>query len=109
MSSPKKDPAYLAWIRQQPCAVCKGCLGWCSEAAHVGFESSRRGLGQKFPDRESIPLCWVHHREGKSSIHRLGPTKFFEEVGLDRDATIRKYQELYDGELSPDMRKRGYK
>lgn len=56
---PARDPAYLAWVRSLPCLLAGlGCEG-AVEAHHAG----RRGLGQKCPDREAVPLCRRHHRD----------------------------------------------
>ncbi len=87
---PVKDPAYLEWIRTQPCCICErlGVLQEGStEAAHVGD----RGLGQKCSDLEALPLCaWGHHRVGPYSIHVLGK-RFWAHHGLDREALIQDY------------------
>jgi len=87
------DPEYLNWIRTLPCLVCalfKRLQFGCTEAAHVG----QRGLGQKCSDREAIPLCRLHHREGEHAHHRLGK-RFWVFWKLNRMETIRKYQEMY--------------
>ena len=69
-----KDPAYLEWIRTRLCLVCMlethqlNRFQMGTEAAHVG----ERGLSQKCPDREAIPLCAVHHRLDRFSAHRMG-------------------------------------
>lgn len=92
-----KNPTYLAWIRTLPCVVCLMVVAkssWheihafmfqrtATEAAHVG----ERGLSQKCPDRETLPLCRWHHTEGPESHHRLGK-RFWTVWGLDRDALI---------------------
>ena len=83
-----RDRKYLAWIRRFACAVC--LLNRPTEAAHVG----RRGLSQKCSDRETIPLCAEHHRNGKDSYHKLGK-RFWEHHGLDRDALIGNYIHEY--------------
>lgn len=61
------------------------------EAAHVG----ERGLGQKSPDREAIPLCSHHHRTGPQAHHVLGK-KFWAHHGLDPKAIIAELNKLYD-------------
>lgn len=91
-----KDKAYLEWIRGLPCTAC--ILPWKyyvsgisysnvqkyqTEAAHVGD----RGLSQKCPDRETIPLCAEHHRLGRFSAHRMGK-KFWEHYGIEKDVLI---------------------
>ena len=103
-----KDPEYLEWIRTLPCRCCwSGAykLGFFqdfvpdddsfqqskTEPAHVG----KRGLSQKCPDREAIPLCIEHHREGRYSAHRIGEI-FWWHWGIDRDKLIRELNEAYE-------------
>lgn len=77
-----KDPAYLKWLHDQPCIVCeirKERQRSRTEAAHVG----PRGLSQKCPDAEAIPLCRAHHEEQ----HRLGK-RFWEAANIERFAVI---------------------
>ncbi len=88
------DPGYLQWLRTRPCLLCpRGMQGGPIEAAHVGV----RGLGQKCPDSQAVPLCAAHHRTGKQAQHLLG-RKFWEFHNLDRDAEIGKLRELYGRE-----------
>lgn len=87
---PLRDSKYLAWIREQPCAICQRESmeqTTMTEAAHVGD----RGLGQKCSDRETLPLCAVHHRTGSAAHHVLGK-RFWTHHGIDKPETIRKYQ-----------------
>ena len=94
---PAKDEDYLDFVRTMPCVVCYRCESLIipAEAAHIGLTTSRRGLGQKCPDNETLPLCVAHHREGPDSIHRIGPHAFFERFHLDRDALIRLVQKAF--------------
>ena len=65
------DPERRAWIRQQQCLVCYAnrlTQTTPTECAHVG----ERGLGQKCSDRETVPLCVIHHRIGKDAHHKIG-------------------------------------
>ena len=66
-----------------------------TEAAHVGLSTSRRGMGQKYSDREAIPLCAEDHRTDRMSIHSIGADEFFESLGSDRDSVIREYNRRY--------------
>jgi hypothetical protein len=102
-----KDPEYLEYIRSLPCCVC----AWLesetlrllqirdsvqktpTEAAHVG----PRGLSQKCPDRETLPLCAQHHREGQFSQHSMGK-RFWSHFDLDREELLAMYQAHYRGE-----------
>ncbi len=93
-----KDPKYLDFIRQQKCAA---CTSWGSkqssttEAAHVG----ERGLGQKCSDRETIPLCVLHHRVGMIAAHKIGK-KFWVYHSLDRIKLIELYNAQYELEAA---------
>ncbi|MBU2708848.1 DUF968 domain-containing protein [Zooshikella marina] len=63
------DKAFLAWLRQQPCAICKRKAP--SEAAHVRRVANGAGVGIK-PEYSAIPLCHEHHsaqhQSGESAI-----------------------------------------
>jgi Putative HNHc nuclease len=80
---PVRDPAHLAFIRSLPCAVCR--RERTIEAAHVG----RRGLSQKSSDRETLPLCNLHHREQ----HRVGLKQFARDYNLDIPAMLEALNE----------------
>lgn len=90
---PRRDSDYLRWVRMLPCVV---CFVWklphlrhfgSIEAAHVG----ERGLGQKCPDNQVLPLCCWHHRTGPHAVHVLG-RKFWTYWKLDRYALIAEHQ-----------------
>jgi hypothetical protein len=100
---PGDDPAYRAFVRTFGCVVCfasklirlsldgRNFQTSPTECAHVG----RRGLSQKCPDCESLPLCAIkHHRIGPESHHRLGK-RFWGFHGLNRVELIRELQALY--------------
>lgn len=109
-----KDKAYLEFIANLPCVVClskfeinasplyQKSAGWLgksyiqethTEVAHVGD----RGLSQKCSDRETLPLCVVHHRTGKEAHHVLGK-KFWGCHRLDRDILIKTLNEKFDSQ-----------
>ncbi len=100
---PKKrkgaDPAYLAFLREQPCAVCSQPMKWWlkqeskTQAAHVGT----RGLGQRAPDKTAIPLCRFHHLASKAAAHTLGK-RFWERHALDKETLITYYQAAYQAQ-----------
>jgi hypothetical protein len=56
---PARDKAYLAYVREQICAVYGNDCGGVTEAAHIGTT----GRGMKSSDLFTIPLCSRHHRE----------------------------------------------
>ena len=114
-----KDPDYLDWIRTLPCVCCvglerflrlvAGTQTWLdvaklienqrypTEAAHVG----QRGLSQKCPDRQAIPLCELHHTRGRESHHRL-QKKFWSFWFIDRDALIAELNSRFKEEHGND-------
>lgn len=57
-----RDPAYLRWLRTQPCAFCNRPAP--SEVSHHG----RHGVGIKASDHLALPACHEchdrHHRTG---------------------------------------------
>src|SRR5579862_6480900 len=81
---PARSPKYLAWIRTQPCLVCRSKRA--VEASHTG----PHGISQKSPDSSAVPLCARHHRTGNDSYHRLGPRKFGEVHNVDLANIVRR-------------------
>lgn len=76
---PLRDSDYLRRVRALPCCKCGGKGG---EAHHTTFG---RGMAQKSPDRETMPLCWQCHYD----FHSLtGPFKGWEKQ------QIREWQRL---------------
>ena len=57
----ERDLDYCLWVKTLPCLLAGvASAGQCSgvvEADHAGD----RGMGQKCPDNETIPLCSSHH------------------------------------------------
>jgi len=60
----KRSKAHLAFVREQPCLVCKQTP---SDAHHLKF-AQRRALGRKVSDEFTVPLCRSHHQ----ALHRHG-------------------------------------
>lgn len=89
-----KDPKYLTWIRSLPCLICQHHgerQQYPTEAHHYG----PRGLGQKVPDRQAIPLCIDHHRTSRTAVHVLG-RRFAEFHGIDIWQEIERLNQQYD-------------
>lgn len=86
------DPAYLAWIRTQPCCI-PGCDDNTSvEAAHLRISSINDGKretgdGERPSDKWALPLCGRHHREQHSKNERV----FWAEYGIDPIALCMRY------------------
>jgi hypothetical protein len=94
------DEAYKKWLRKLPCVVCarleisKAQFVFSHiEAAHVGA----RGLGQKCPDRQCVPLCIWHHTAGPHCYHRSAKT-FWSHWKLDRFELIEGFNARYEEE-----------
>lgn len=83
-----KDSAYLEWLHTLGCVCCGSKR---VEAAHVGD----RGMSQKCPDKQAIPLCSAHHRTGPQAHHVLGKG-FFEHWKIDRDSLILDLNRQYE-------------
>jgi hypothetical protein len=104
-----KDPQFLEWLRTQPCACCR-LLGVAAMEGHRATEHRQlsateaahvadRGLSQKCPDREAIPLCAEHHRLDTFSAHRMGK-KFWAHYGVDKKQLIERLNRGYEEETS---------
>ncbi len=67
--APKRDPKYLAFLRELACAVCyrNSTDRDKTEAAHTGNRG--RATSQKADDHDAIPLCNRDHRTGPFSYH----------------------------------------
>ena len=82
---PTHDPAYLGWVRTQPCAVCHCVHGRIVEGVYYPVESAHTktmgigGMSRKSPDRSVIPLCGWCHRQSPTSYHRLQPEPIWAE------------------------------
>lgn len=56
-----REPEYLQWVRQQPCAMLGH--GECLGAMHAHHPTGRKGMGTKRADSEAYALCTKHHTE----------------------------------------------
>jgi ERF superfamily protein len=63
----KRNKAHLAFVRGQPCLVCKQTP---SDPHHLRF-AQPRALGRKVSDEFTVPLCRTHHQD----LHRHGNEK----------------------------------
>ena len=83
---PKKDSAYLKWVREQPCCVCQkfGEPQMSPTTAHHPIHD-RYGT-DKVDDAKAIPLCDGHHQgmwdTSKQAIHK-NKRKWLELYGPD--------------------------
>jgi hypothetical protein len=61
----EKDPKRLAWLREQPCVICRAMN---TEAAHIrvgsiNHDKRETGMAEKPSDSWTVSLCNAHHRE----------------------------------------------
>lgn len=64
-----ENPAYLAWLRKQPCCV-KDCKCTPVQSHHC----TGAGMSLRAHDQHAMPLCWIHHND----FHDLrGPFKWW--------------------------------
>jgi len=82
----RRDPAYLAWLRRQPCVICGTTKR--IEAAHVraGYSAAGwapTGMMQKPDDARAVSLCAAHHREGPDAQHRANERSWWTAHGID--------------------------
>lgn len=95
------DRSYREFIASLPCCVCEK---WGTkqdartEAAHVGV----RGIGQKCSDRDTLPICGRHHRNGRFSHHVMGKG-FWEFWGIVIEDEIAKYNRRYEQEMNVSL------
>jgi ERF superfamily protein/uncharacterized protein DUF968 len=66
-SARKRSKAHLAFVRGQPCLVCRQTP---SDPHHMKF-AQPRALGRKVSDEFTVPLCRTHHQD----LHRHGNEK----------------------------------
>ena len=85
---PGRNPAYVRWIRSQPCSV--SGRNWNIEAAHTGPHA----LGRKADDLSCIPLHRDFHTRKPFSYHVLGRGRFEEVHGISVEQTIQYLQAL---------------
>tara|TARA_Y100001972_G_scaffold113600_1_gene148464 strand:+ start:63 stop:347 length:285 start_codon:yes stop_codon:yes gene_type:complete len=73
----KKEKEHLAKVASLGCF----CCGQDAEIHHI---RKHTGMSLRPSHYETIPLCFVHHRTGKDSIH-LGKKLFIEKYGTEQE------------------------
>ena len=97
-----RDPAFLAFLRRQPCCVgAVGCSG-SVEAAHIRMGRPGEpptGMQRKPSDTRAVPLCRGHHRDGPDAQHASNERDWWAKRGLDPFAVAgRLYVQFLKGE-----------
>lgn len=89
------DPAYLDWIREQPCLVRARHRCGRIEPAHL--KTVKTGGS----DYQVVPLCGLMHRTAFGSLHNLGEADFEQLWGLPslRETAAKLYDTYQRGEF----------
>jgi len=78
----KAEKERLQTIAEMPCYACfQDGFENQSEVHHI---RSHTGMGLRPSHFDTIPLCYVHHRTGKISVH-LGKKEFVKRYGTELD------------------------
>jgi hypothetical protein len=78
----KLEKERLEIIGNMPCYACF-CDGKETNA-EVHHIRNKTGLGLRPSHFDTIPLCYIHHRTGKISVH-LGKKAFVEKYGTEQE------------------------
>lgn len=96
---PRRDPAFLNFVRAQTCLVSRGpVLAICEGPVQAHHEPPKSHAGD-WDDRKTVPLCLVHHQGGFGRHYGIGSKEGFEAVfQIDLDAEIARLNEEFDRE-----------
>ena len=70
-----RDFAYMKKVKQLPCVICGSTPCDAHHCTHIpdfderGLYERIPGAGMKSHDRDTIPLCKIHHQHGPEAIH----------------------------------------
>jgi hypothetical protein len=76
-----RDPGYMEWLKERPCAVCikravlVGPCAWWRMATIDPAHTLNNGFSSKGPDSSCIPLCRYHHDEMDGRLSAAMTTK----------------------------------
>ena len=102
VEKPKRDPGYLAKVRELPCCICQEYEMEQRSTTQAHHPICDRHGTHRAPDQEAIPLCEGHHQgdldTSKIAIHRQRE-EWVEKYGSDRD-WIARTQDAINGELN---------
>ena len=91
-----KFPAFLRWIREQPCTIC----GKQSEAAHVRYSDAKYKKFNSRDDKWTVPLCPGHHRLYPDAQHNSGEQDWWDARGIDPLKIAKKLWEDWNAKSS---------
>ena len=95
-----KDPAYLRFIRRQPCCVCGKPAP--SQAAHIrsGYpEAGWRptGMQEKPDDFRTLPLCSTCHLDGPKAQHKANESQWWRGHDIHPPSLCARFLSQYQG------------
>lgn len=89
----RRSSEHLAAIADLPCAV-PGCLARPVHVAHIRFACAVEGAeivgkSMKPDDWRTLPLCPLHHLDGRKAQHRMNELAFWASHGINPYALAR--------------------
>ena len=94
-----EEKKYMSQVADYGCVACEqDGLVRPAEIPHIRKHS---GMGLRPPHTRILPLCSVHHRTGKISVH-LGKQAFIEKYGTEQQLQqrvrerIKQWDEIVD-------------
>ena len=82
----KKEKEWMRKVAELGCYACEISTGYwtIAEVHHIRSLKNGSGIGLRPPHSDTIPLCSIHHRTGKDSIH-LGKKLFIKLNGTEQE------------------------
>ena len=96
----KKEKEWMRKVSELGCYACDISTGYWT-IAEVHHIRKHTGMGLRPSHFDILPLCSVHHRTGKISVH-LGKQAFIEKYGTEQELQqrvrerIKKWNEIVD-------------
>ena len=78
----KAEKEHMSKVAQMGCYACQ--VNGIENNAEVHHIRKHTGMGLRPPHSDTIPLCSIHHRTGKASIH-LGKKLFIKKYGTEQE------------------------
>ena len=77
----KAEKEHMSKVAQMGCYACE--VNGIENHAEIHHIRKHTGMGLRPPHSDTIPLCSIHHRTGKDSIH-LGKKLFIKKYGTEQ-------------------------
>ena len=78
----KKEKEWMRRVAELGCYACE--VNGIENHAEIHHIRKHTGMGLRPPHSNTIPLCSIHHRTGKDSIH-LGKKLFIKKYGTEQE------------------------